>query len=191
MYYQYANIHISSNGLLFYSENNKSGCSTIRKSIGAKRIPYEKYFNLHAVPIFSVVRNPYSRFMSSFLYCCRHRSSEYFRNWSTSDCTIDNYLTALEDVSKKDIFRRLDPHQRPQSYNLCIDDISYDFIGKLEYLDEVLDYTSSFGYKNIKTKDDHRTGAVNTYKKSLDSDQCSRIQKIFEKTLRCFSIHTI
>lgn len=186
MYYAYANILLSSNGLLFYSENNKSGCSTIIKSIGAKGIPYEKYFNLHAVPIFSVVRNPYSRFLSSFRYCCQHRTHEYFRDWSPSDCTIDNYLTLLEDVSKWDGFRRLDPHQRPQSYNLCIDDINYDFIGKLEYLEEVLEYISVSGYKYIKTKDDHRTGAVNTYKNSLDSDQCSRIQKIFEKDFETF-----
>ncbi|WP_115070719.1 sulfotransferase family 2 domain-containing protein [Synechococcus sp. UW179B] len=186
MYYPYANIHISSNGLLFYSENNKSACSTIGKTIGAKRIPHEKYFNLHAVPIFSVVRNPYSRFMSSFLYNCRHRSQDYFINWSPSDCTIDNYLTFLEYHSKEDNFRRFDPHQRPQSYNLCIDDINYDFIGKLEHLKGVLDYISSFGYKDIKTKNDHRTGAVDTYKKSLDSDQCSRIQKIFEKDFEAF-----
>lgn len=170
----------------FYSVNQKSGCSTIKKSIGAKEIPYEKYFNLSPLPIFSVVRNPYSRFLSSFRYCCLNRSNEAFRNWPPSDCTIDNYLTFLESVSKQDCFSRFDVHQRPQSYNLCIDDINYDFIGKLEYLDEVSHYIASFGYKDIKTKDDHRTGAVNVYKKSLDSNQCSRIRKIFEKDFEVF-----
>ena len=186
MYYPYADIHISENGLIFYSENNKSGCSTIKKSIGAKRIPYGKYFSLHAVPIFSVVRNPYSRFLSSFRYCCLHRSTEHFKNWSPSECTIENYLSFLESTSKNGDFAMFDRHQRPQSYNLCINKINYNFIGKLEHLKEVFDYLSSFGYKEIKIKNDHRTGAIGDYKNKLDGDHCRRIQRIFEEDFEAF-----
>ena len=186
MHFPYANLWISDNGLLLYSQNNKSGCLTTQGSIGAKRIPPTKYLNLPELPIFSVVRNPYSRFLSSFRYCCLHRSNEHFKPWSPSDCTIDNYLYVLEYHSKHDNFRRLDPHQRPQSYNLGIDYINYDFIGKLEYLEEVLGYISLYGYKGIKTTNYHRTGAINEYKKILNSDHCSRIRKIFEKDFEMF-----
>ena len=186
MHFPYVKFLISGNGLLLYSLNHKSGCSTIKKTINGKVVPPIKYLSLARSPIFTVVRNPYSRFLSSFRYCFLRRTNLILKEWSHSDLTIDNYLKVLEYHSEQGHFERFDPHQRPQYYNTCIDQIKYDFIGKLEKMKEVSDYTSHYGYKEVKTKDDHKTNSMSDYKNLLDSGHCSRIQKIFEKDFEVF-----
>ena len=161
---------ISGNRRLILATNFKSGCSTMGKSIGCSSYICIDDL-LKGKPVFSVTRNPFSRFMCSYLRYYLPRRNEHFKSLDDSQLTIDSYIDWLFGYRDDLGIESLDPHQRPQHYNLGIGKVPYDFVGNLERTDLVEKYLQKFGYRQLKGRT--QTNAANRYKSELGKSNLS------------------
>ena len=124
--------------------------------------------------------------MCSYLRYYLPRRNEHFKSLDDSQLNIDSYIDWL--FAYRDhlgSLESLDPHQRPQHYNLGIGKVPYDFVGNLERTDLVEKYLQKFGYRQLK-RAGTQTNAANRYKSELPKEQSFRLVDLFEKDFEFF-----
>lgn len=138
---------------LNYINNPKVGCSSIKysllrdKSLIHDDKIYSDYEDLACTNFFTVVRSPYSRVISGFLdkitrpsnirdELSDHYSKVFGKKIFLEELTEDQnglllFLNILKELFEHDL-EALNPHFRPQFYNVLPDFFNYNFIGKLD-----------------------------------------------------------
>lgn len=178
-----------------YLLNPKVACSTLQNSLLQGKVanvhdvnnfpPY----NNNAVPIFSVVRNPFSRAVSAYLDKVVSRKDDVvWRNFVQSlglevnyDISFEEYLDILALHPK---LRESDKHFRPQIHNFH--GIKPSFIGYMEDMDTVSQFLTKHGVE-IKNRVPHKTNSEQKKKDLLSSPSVvKKIQKLYSKDFSTF-----
>jgi hypothetical protein len=141
--------------------------------------------SLMASRFFSVVRNPYSRFLSAYLNKVMGRPWEKIsiRMGFTPDSkpTVHDFLAALRDSDPYDV----DHHFRPQHINLLRGFVPLDMLGYFEALDDVRTFLNEHGF-DLESNLKNSTGASSRVNELLDAPAVSVIQLIYEKDFQGF-----
>ncbi|MGD9510242.1 MAG: sulfotransferase family protein [Geminicoccaceae bacterium] len=193
-----------------YVQNWKCGSSTVRTTLWAA----EHAMGLAALPshphmaspdspfsldparwerveeqfVFTIVRNPYVRLLSAYLDKIWRRGDKNVR-----DRFVAQYGLGAEDVPFIDFLRlvastpesRMDPHWRPQSFNLAPSIVPYDFIGSLENFEEDLRYILRriFPERDLPIRDFkfHQTGSVDRLTEYFGPEELRLTQAIYAR----------
>jgi len=130
---------------------------------------------------FSVVRNPYSRFLSGYLNKVshrgpwQHRTSVRFGVEGMPAPSLEDFLRIVKAADQ----RSMDPHFRPQHLNLMHGLISLDFMGHLEEMDAVRAYLLRHGMV-LQSNNLNATGVGATQATSkLSAEAIDLIQDIY------------
>ena len=141
-------------------ETPKVGCSTIKKNLQWMELGVEHEFPVHnkaASPLlsprdskagysydlehylkFSFVRNPYTRALSCYLDKIKpQHKMKYRKELGLEDgieISLEDFLNKVESQQ----ISEMNPHWKPQSNILCMEDVSYDFIGRFEHFEHDL-----------------------------------------------------
>jgi hypothetical protein len=141
--------------------------------------------SLMASRFFSVVRNPYSRFLSAYLNKVMGRPWERIsvRMGFTPDSkpAIHDFLAALRDSDPYEI----DHHFRPQHLNLLRGFVPLDVLGYFEALDDVRAFLNEHGF-TLESNLKNSTGASSRVNELLDARAVSAIQTIYETDFKNF-----
>lgn len=179
---------------LTYLQNPKAACTSIELALwrahsgGAaprnphreKNRPYirnirtatpEGLESLFRSEFFSVVRNPYARFLSAYLDKVGapkrswERISKTFGLTAESNPTISELLDTLQTCDPTAI----DHHFRPQYVNLYHGIAPLNFIGHLEKMEAVQHYLTKYGF-SLSRDAEHATNAANRIQILSDRD---------------------
>ena len=160
---------------LAYLHNPKVGCSSIKNSLldGLVSNVHEQnifpVFNNPHADIFSVVRNPYNRIVSAYLDKIGPKKDDWvwlpFCNKYKLDPELEiSFQSFLKVLSYDSQEYDIDPHFRPQYYNLGIDKIKPSFIGFLENMEPVKEYLFAHGVKFLDNRPHTTQGKVDISK---------------------------
>ncbi len=203
---------------LVYVNNPKAACSTIKASLWGyytgttpphgkqihlkngepfiedlSSLPYSQISALLQKPIFSMVRNPYTRILSSYRFKVvgpdenmkRYFCDRYFLKYD--QLNEDNL--PFQDFLKIIAFDHpglLNPHFREQSINLLIPFLPYNFIGCLENRDALTNFLQTHNVtthlQNI-TVEQTEAPSISCY---LTPSACSLIKTIFANDFATF-----
>lgn len=179
-------LYFPDNFRLLFVSNAKAACSTIKKSIWLSSSPNTftdganphdrragpfannlnqarlKFTHLQDYVKFGVVRNPYSRFISAYQDKIQ-RPNRDVRVWKllcdrynlTRAPSAEDFLRILRDDDKF----LIDQHFAPQSVNLSVGLINYDFIGQLEDIISLENFLRSQNIE-VSSHSNHSTGAI-------------------------------
>jgi hypothetical protein len=141
--------------------------------------------SLMASRFFSVVRNPYSRFLSAYLNKVMGRPWEKIsvRMGFTPDTkpTVHDFLAALRDRDPYEI----DHHFRLQHINLLRGFAPLDMLGYFEALDDVRAFLNEQGF-TLESNLKNSTGASSRVNELLDAQAVNAIQAIYEMDFQSF-----
>jgi hypothetical protein len=183
-----------------YINNPKVGCSSIKYSLLRDKALihddkiYSNYGDLKCDKFFTVVRSPYSRIVSGFLdkiarpSNIRNELSEQYLLIFGRKASLENvgedkegllvFLNILKELFEKDV-EAINPHFRPQYYNILPDFFNYEFIGKLENMDVVRDYLNEYGVE-LDVYSPHSTGAKDKLALFVDEINAELIKYIYK-----------
>ena len=122
--------------------------------IRGRRLDARAIQSLRDSQFFSVVRNPYSRFLSGYLNKVkrrgpwRNKTSHRFGVEGTPAPSIEEFL----EIVKAADLHSMDPHFRPQYINLLHGPISLDHVGYFEQMDAVGQYLLRYGITLLDNK---------------------------------------
>jgi len=144
---------------------------------------------------FAFVRNPYTRLLSGFLDKVRRGNPESQEivealggGKRPEDISFEEFISAIESLSQS--HRILDKHWRPQSQQMCVSVIDYDFIGKIELLDA--DFRRLKIHLGIDLPYDgavsgrHSTGSKNKIESYYDQKNQERVYRLYEQDFEIF-----
>lgn len=172
-----------------YINNPKVGCSTIKRSLLGQdvgNVHLASHFNKldnPFVPLFTIVRNPYTRIVSGYLNKIgpdrddAYTWGRFYKKYGLSENSIptfDEFINIICNSAEED----LDPHFRPQYLNIMFDSIKPERIFFLEKMEEVEKYLSKKGIELV-TRDGHKTDSKNKSKLLLTSELKDKIYKAF------------
>lgn len=189
-----------------YVNNPKVGCSSIKYSLLKDQTIihndeiYSSYEELNCINFFTVVRSPYSRIISGFLDKISRPSNirdeiceQYFRTFgkqiSLEQIQGDRnglltFLLVLQKLFKADV-ESINPHFRPQYYNVLPSVFKYQFIGKLERMDEVASYLNGYGIQ-LEAYSPHSTGAKNKISHFINDEIAEIIKYMYKIDFQTF-----
>ena len=174
-------IYYSSKYGVTFISNPKVACTTIKKSLlgdnGA-----DDFISIHQSsidtfslptefdkPFFFLTRNPYSRSLSAYKDKVLNNEMEWLSFCKKQNVCLKeppslyDFLYILSQVKH---LESIDRHFRPQHYNLHLDNITPNFIGRIERMDDVSSFLSSYGAK-LTTITSNETNSMNTYKNEI------------------------
>ena len=139
----------SGNEKLAYMHNPKSGSSLIHESIQTQEELINRTLKIkrHVNPqFFTIVRNPFTRFIDVYESYIKTKSLDPFSHVS-GHIRLKDYLDCLLGIiDMHGTLATFDTHLRPQYQNLGNGTIQPNFIGHLEDPESIQDYLSKFGY---------------------------------------------
>lgn len=201
--------------LLFVS-NAKAACSTIKRSIwhasepetlnktsnvhNRKEGPFVAYpFALEDIPEpvealikFSLVRNPYSKFLSAYrdkvsrLKSGNQAWAYMADRYGFSGDTRPSMETLLRCIAEDDP-HWVDPHFARQTVNLSIDLIDYDVIGHFEHMKDVEAFLGTYGIP-LTSHRRHRTnaGGIEDFTSVFSTQEIDLIGEIYADDFATF-----
>lgn len=146
-----------------------------------------KYLNeLLATKFFTVVRNPYARFLAGYLNKVAHRAAwrkigAGFGMPPDSRLTIKEFLAVVKGRDAG----ALDHHFCPQHINVLHGIVPLDFVGHLERMEAVEDFLREHGMAVMPNRT-FSTGANRLITERLDADDRADIRVIYEEDFRLF-----
>lgn len=194
-----------------YVQNPKVACTSIETSLWAAyepdnvpdRIHKEKsvrrpYFSdLRAITsaqcdellrseFFTVVRNPYARFLSAYSNKVQQRQpwAKIHRRCGFVDATrpsMSELLERLRDLDPAEI----DHHFRPQHLNVLYGFAPLSVIGHLEHFSHVANFLSQHDI-NVETRDEHATNAALHVRSALSDREMELIGEFYKKDFEIF-----
>lgn len=208
-------LYLHSTQPLLYVSNAKVACSTFKKSIwqstspesfdktskphdrirgpfvpNLRQIAQNNMARLREASIFTVVRNPYSRFLSAY-------QDKILRDprdphvWKALQTRYGFKGSARPSIQKilhclrADDPHFVDQHFSPQALNLSWGAIDYDFVGHLENMQPTADFLAGHGI-TIHSFTKHQTGAENKVQEALAPADVTLIQQLFEEDFEIF-----
>ena len=130
---------------------------------------------------FSVVRNPYSRFLSGYLNKVgrrgpwRNKTSRRFGVEGTHAPSIEEFLEIVKGAE----VHSMDPHFRPQHINLLHGPVSLDFVGYFEEMDAVRQYLLGHGIMLVNNTLNSTGVSMNRVAEMLSPRAIELIQDIY------------
>jgi hypothetical protein len=139
---------------------------------------------------FSVVRNPYSRFVSAYLnkvkrHFAWQKTSKRFGMPPKPRPTIDKFVDVVKEADPFD----MDPHFRPQHINLMRGFIPLDFVGYLEDMDTVAAFFARHGF-TIESNKMNSTSSSERVTDLLTLKAVETIQEVFATDFEIFGYST-
>ena len=140
---------------------------------------------------FTVVRNPYARFLSAFLNKIRKKPDRPYPAWDKRSArfgmspearpSIEDLLAAMREIPAD----TLDKHFRPQHLNVLYGVAPIDFLGYLEKMEEVEGFLRGHGVA-LHANRNAATGAAGLISEMLDAAAINAIHEIYEGDFRIF-----
>jgi hypothetical protein len=140
---------------------------------------------------FTVVRNPYSRFLSAFLNkvsgrgdrskATWHKRSARFGMSAEAHPSINDLLAAMREMPADAI----DKHFRPQHLNVLNGIAPIDFLGHMERMEEVEAFLGRHGFA-LQANRRGATGAAGLARELLDTAARTAICEIYESDFLIF-----
>lgn len=188
-----------------YLQNPKVACTSIETSLWAayepgnvpsnvhreKQIRRESFFYLRNLTnaqckellnseFFTVVRNPYARFLSAYLNKVQNekpwaRIHKHCGFQSLVKPSISELLERFKDLDLAGI----DHHFRPQHINLLVGFAPLSVTGHMEHFSEIVTYLSKKDIR-IETKDKHATNAAEQVRSRLSDREIDLIREIYK-----------
>jgi hypothetical protein len=145
----------------------------------------EQVSDLLASEFFTVVRNPYARFVSAFLNKVQRSAwlkiSAHFGMEPEPRPSVKELLALIHDMPATD----LDQHFRPQHINVLHGLAPIDFLGHMERMDEVTAFLDRHGFRMVVNLT-NATGASERIGEILDDADLKAIRAIYEEDFRIF-----
>lgn len=184
---------------LVYVMNQKAACTTIIKSLwlaedrtrgtnsyrGAHRHDRGPFINIVDVPRkkleeaqwFTVVRDPYARLLSAYLDKIVPDSPP--GRWFTQRAgrRPKNFRDFVEKLSHIRM-ETMNPHFRAQYLNVLYPYVRWDFIGRVEAMDQVSAYLASRGVE-METHSEHATGAAELLSEHYDDATLAGVTSLY------------
>ncbi|WP_193164033.1 sulfotransferase family protein [Microbulbifer hainanensis] len=201
--------HPSPKAQLIYWQNPKVACSSIKKSLWKfengetpqnahirRESPFpflsEMEDKIQEFKLFSIVRNPYSRALSAYLDKIGHGSDRHIwwpfcrdfklaRSTTKTQFTFLDFLKALNSTSASN----LDPHFRPQFYNLLPTLIPYSFIGYLEEQEAIQNFLTSSSIPYVHSAPHSRNASAKVFD-YYGEEEIELARKIFQYDFEFF-----
>ena len=176
--------------------NPKAGATTLKKSLApelgddlhkqARRLlPPPKSTD---TVFFAVTRNPYSRALS----CYKDKFTRdnpvrraFFKKYQLRTTEPLGFTGFLETLARDPNRQAMNPHYRPQTYNLLSEHITPSYLGRIERPEQLAEFLSNHNFKLIKQAP-HATGSAASYKSEISSHQAALILKIYKDDFRQF-----
>lgn len=143
---------------------------------------------------FSFVRNPVARIVSCYNDKIIKQSSYFVSDLKkaagyedTSSMKMD-FIEFLNIIKRQDVVE-MDQHWRPQNYNLLLDCVDYNFIGKLENFDKDFKHiTDSNGCPHVETvnKNKYKSKDKKLTIADLTSDELEIVYSLYEQDFESF-----
>nr|WP_282449766.1 sulfotransferase family 2 domain-containing protein [Vibrio sp. 1CM2L] len=194
------NILYSKKHNVTFISNAKVACTTIKNSMldGVEKDIHKIARETFSSPVdigssfFCLTRNPYSRALSCYKdKIGSNRTSvdgvwvPFSKKYGFDIEAIPTFLEFLNALALDDSPELMDIHYRPQVYNLHYYDITPDFIGRLENMDEVSQYLEKNGISFI-TKQPNFTNSQGKYKQAISKEEELLINQIYKKDFEAF-----
>ncbi|PQO21818.1 hypothetical protein C2I36_16335 [Rhodobacteraceae bacterium WD3A24] len=194
-----------------YLNNPKAGCSTVKASLWQVfgQLPEGNVHPLEGSPfsneitdaewmadafIFTFVRNPFVRIVSCYIEKILGRKDNVWKFLERRHgLNMDDPLSfdSFVECVSADPPHLHDPHWRPQTLNTLTCQVTPNFVGAVENMNNelprVLAYLSAGQKTNMILRNKHRTGATQRWQTFLcDSGTVSRIQQIYGEDFATF-----
>jgi hypothetical protein len=199
-----------------YVSNQKAACSTIKNSLlskifgkGSDQIndsslhrrstgPFARPFFQYTpqamaeaarLPMFTVVRNPYTRLLSAYLNKLRPGNpvaTRFYRRYlhDPDQPELPSFRQFLEVIAAEHP-RRVDPHFRAQYVNTLVFHIDFELVGAMEDMGTVASYLAGYGTELVDWAD-HATGAQQLLGRYYDDDAIDLVCRIFAEDFEIF-----
>lgn len=208
-----ATIHYVPGASIVYLNNAKVACSSLKKAIWMKwrpdtygriKNPHDRqnapfcrdiediarhYDEIAAAVTFTVVRNPYVRILSAYLDKIGRRPRDaavwfpFARRFRLSGDAVPSFDEFLHMIVSEDP-SLLDQHFSPQHLNILQPFATCDFVGHLEYMDEVWSFLNRYGV----TQQEHRPHQTNANSLVAEYYGDSQANLVFEYFKEDFSL---
>ena len=193
-----------------YVQNWKCGSSTVRSTLWAAEhelglaapadhphqpssnspfaIDPRRWEHVDRQFVFTIVRNPYVRVLSAYLdKIHHHRDHKVWGRFAGEQGLGDDRIEFIEflRILARTAEDRMDPHWRPQSYNLAPSVVPYDFIGSLENFESDLRHILQQIFPDrevpIKNYKPHHTGSTDKLTQYYGKEELRLAQSIYAR----------
>jgi len=154
------------------------GHSTSDSLLKHKKREFSNYFT------FSIVRNPWDRLLSAYLYMhkmgtCSILGNEPIKEHKTFESFVMNYINEIN------IHENM--HLKPQYIFLCINDkVAVDYWGKYEHLNNEWEIISKKMNVTVKLPWLNKSNDKNEYKSYYTNEMKSKVEKLYIKDIQLF-----
>lgn len=161
--------------------------------------PFDAFVARSDIFKFCFVRNPYSRLLSAYLNKIKGNRPEKLDvlihlNSNYPDLEQEISFPAFIDIIRNQTPREMNTHWRPQYYQTFQNQISYDFVGRLENFDADLSYVLSKFRPNyaefISNELRHATGADDLLNEYYTPELGKIVREIYEVDFESFGYDT-
>ena len=180
--------HVNNDKKYIYFDTPKCGSSTIRKKINSMGFPLHQTLINPTLPLnqyfkFSVVRNPYSRMVSNFKMFTR-QEHRIFQLKAMTNRKIETFYDFVR-------FAVVIPNHHWQPQTIFIPEDDCDYIGKLEEMDETLNFLSTqindFDNKPLALNKSEEVDKTNCYKSYYCSETFELVSQFYKDDIQNFS----
>lgn len=136
---------------------------------------------------FSVVRNPYARFLSAYLNKIASRGKPWQRiseSFGMSPDTIPSLSELIEVMMGIDP-STIDHHFKPQHMNLLYGFAPIDFVGHMEKMEDVSEFLSERGFP-LEYFKRSTTGATSLISDNISKDDARALMKYYERDFHIY-----